>query len=558
MKRSGNQHIPGRGTRHPGALLIAMSITILLITGFQLYWLKDTYNREKKTVELRAQSLFRETVRNFEDSVLQLKLQLVLKDSATSAMKRTKSEGSYKPESDGVPRTARVINMLGQKMFNDSLQKLHNRKGEVLISMNHTAEFNGRDSSGKFRVLIDSNHSREVGEITVVKRDQPLVGQNVDMLKIKSRDTKTINISATNTGDSNHKTFFKTILFDDEKGVRFSIKIDSLFSDSIPVSQLTNVFAKTLNEQKLYIPFTILHQPEEILADEDFIRQPMPADSFSGYKLKLGNAFSFLIRRIAWPILFSVFLVGLTILSFILLYRGLLRQHRLAQIKNDLISNITHELKTPIATVGVAIEALKNFNAIQDPQKTREYLDISQDELQRLGLLVDKVLKLSMFENNQVEIKYELFDLEEVVNEVVTSLRLQLEKNNARITVNTEGNLLIKGDRMHLQSVVFNLLDNALKYSKGNAAIGVDIKEEKENIILKITDNGIGIPQQYKTKVFEKFFRVPAGDTHNAKGHGLGLSYSAQVIRQHRGSIGLDSHEGLGSTFTITLPKNNT
>ena len=282
---------------------------------------------------------------------------------------------------------------------------------------------------------------------------------------------------------------------------------------------------------------------------------PFPEDSFAGYKLQLGNAFSYLIKRISWPILFSVFLVGLTFFSFILLYRSLLRQHKLAQIKNDLISNITHELKTPIATVGVAIEALKNFNAIQDPQKTKEYLDISQNELQRLGLLVDKVLKLSMFENKKIELKHEVFDLEEVVKEVVASLRLQLEKYNARITVNTEGSLLIKGDRMHLLSVVFNLLDNALKYSKGNAAIQVDIKEDNEYLVLKVTDNGIGIPQEYKSKVFEKFFRVPTGDTHNAKGHGLGLSYAAQVIRQHGGNIEVESHEGLGSTFTITLPK---
>ena len=238
-------------------------------------------------------------------------------------------------------------------------------------------------------------------------------------------------------------------------------------------------------------------------------RRPFPEDSFAGYKLQLGNAFSYLIKKISWPILFSVFLVGLTIFSFILLYRSLLRQHRLAQIKNDLISNITHELKTPIATVGVAIEALKNFNAIQDPQKTKEYLDISQNELQRLGLLVDKVLKLSMFENKEIELKYEVFDLEEVVNEVVASLRLQLEKYNARINVNTEGNLLIKGDRMHLLSVVFNLLDNALKYSKENPAIQVDIKEDKENIVLKVTDNGIGIPPEYKEKYLKNFSACP-------------------------------------------------
>ncbi|MGZ5222135.1 MAG: hypothetical protein ACXWC7_18765, partial [Chitinophagaceae bacterium] len=156
MKSQGSQHTPGRGGRHPEALLIAMSITILLITGFQLYWLKDNYSREKRTVELRAQSLFRETVRNFQDSVLQLKLHLILKDSSVPALKRKMVEGPYRRQAVAVPRTARVINMLGQKMLNDSLQKLHKGKRDVLITMNSTAEFNGRDSSDKLKVLFDS------------------------------------------------------------------------------------------------------------------------------------------------------------------------------------------------------------------------------------------------------------------------------------------------------------------------------------------------------------------------------------------------------------------
>ncbi len=542
-------------------LVILMGAVILVITGFQVYWLKDNYSREKKAVEVRAQSLFRETVRNFQDSILQLKLQLVFKDSSSLAgVKKKMFEGSYRRQLPGEPRVARVINVLGQKLLNDSLEKKNRGKRNVLISLNSSADFTGRDSIGKPPFVLDSIDPRQIDEIVVLRGNHPQIENNKDTVKWRERNSQTINISATSNRDSHNKSFFRTntIFLNNEKGEQFSIKIDSLFNDSISVAELANVFEKSLGEQKLNIPFTILHQPDEILDEDDFIRRPPPADSFAGYKLQLGNTSSYLVKRISLPLLFSFFLVGITILSFILLYRSMLRQHRLAQIKNDLVSNITHELKTPIATVGVAIEALKNFNAIQDPQKASEYLEISQNELQRLGLLVDKVLNLSMFENKEVKIKCELFDLEEVVKEVVDSLRLQLEKYNARLTMHTEGNLLIKGDRLHLLSVVFNLLDNALKYSKGNATIQVDIKEEKENIVLKVTDNGIGIPQQYKDKVFEKFFRVPTGDTHNAKGHGLGLSYSAQVIRQHQGIIEVDSHEGLGSTFIITLPKSST
>lgn len=539
-------------------LAILMGVVILAITGFQVYWLKDNYNRERKAVEVRANSLFRETVRDVQDSIWQKKLQQVLKDTsaAGAGLKRKALDGSIKMGIPGQPRTVRVLNLLARQM-GDSLRGSKKEKREVYISLNENAKFNDKDSTGKLRFVFDSLNSKAIEKVVVVGYGQSQKNSDSMTLREGTIDNRTISVSQKSKRGSNRKTFsdINTIYIDNKKGDRFRVRIDSLFNDSIPVDHLTTVFAKTLSTQKLDIPFTILRQPEETHHEDDFFRRPPPFDSFLGYKLQLGNAFSYLIKKISLPILFSFFLVGLTVFSFVLLYRNLLRQHRLAQIKNDLISNITHELKTPIATVGVAIEALKNFNAIQDPEKTKEYLDISQNELQRLGLLVDKVLKLSMFENKKIEIKYELFDVEELVNEVVASLRLQLEKYNARITVNTEGNLLINGDRMHLLSVVFNLLDNALKYNKGNAAIQVDIKEEKENIVLKVTDNGIGIPQEYKARIFEKFFRVPTGDTHNAKGHGLGLCYSAQVIRQHHGTIEVDSHEGLGSTFTITLPK---
>lgn len=198
---------------------------------------------------------------------------------------------------------------------------------------------------------------------------------------------------------------------------------------------------------------------------------------------------------------------------------------------------------------------MKNFNAIQDPQRTREYLDISSNELQRLSLLVDKVLKLSMFEKKEIELKYEQLNLKDVVEEVVSSMRLQLEKYHARVSINTEGDLILQADRLHLLSVIFNLLDNALKYSKNDPSIRVDINGNENNIILSVADNGIGIPSEYKDKLFEKFFRVPAGDTHNAKGYGLGLSYAAHVIHQHKGTITVESQPGNGSKFIITLPK---
>ena len=260
------------------------------------------------------------------------------------------------------------------------------------------------------------------------------------------------------------------------------------------------------------------------------------------------------LRQVAL-LVFGVIFFAIIITGLILNTIFLLREIRRNEQHDAFLNAVTHELKTPIATVGVAIEALKNFNAINDPQKTKEYLDISSNELQRLGLLVDKVLKLSMFEKKELELKYEPVNLKEIVDEVTASLRLQLEKNNARVSVTQNGDLNLQGDRLHLLSVVFNLLDNAIKYSNGDPSIQIELNGDEQNAELSIKDNGIGIPAEYQGKVFEKFFRVPAGDTHNTKGYGLGLSYAAQVIRKHNGIISVDSQPGLGTKFTIILPK---
>jgi two-component system phosphate regulon sensor histidine kinase PhoR len=247
--------------------------------------------------------------------------------------------------------------------------------------------------------------------------------------------------------------------------------------------------------------------------------------------------------------------VGVTILSFVLLYRNLLQQRRLTALKNDFISNITHELKTPIATVSVAIEALQNFNALHDTRRTTEYLDISQNELQRLSLLVDKVLKLSMFEQKAIQLNKEWFDLAQVIREVIGSLKIQTDKSGAIVNFSSDTAICdINADKLHITSVVYNLLDNALKYSPVNPEISIRLSRFEEYIDLTVTDNGLGIPPEFRRKVFEKFFRVPSEDRHNIKGYGLGLSYVSHIARMHQGFVEVESAPGKGSSFSLKIP----
>jgi two-component system phosphate regulon sensor histidine kinase PhoR len=406
------------------------------------------------------------------------------------------------------------------------------------------------DTTDSAPVILQQNKSGKVRIITPHQKLESIL--DAVMNKIKDSNRRTIILSP-KISDSLH-AIDRAFPRRRDRMLQFLFDIDSL-QDSIKIPELDSAYSKRLDEQGLDISFVINRVETRETKEPVFNEVTLGFHDPVTYRLTVENKSAFVFNRIAIPILFSIFLVAFTALSFSLLYRNLLRQRRLANIKNEFISNITHELKTPIATVSVAIEALRNFNANLNPERTKEYLDISSNELQRLSLLVDKVLKLSMFEKKEVDLQYELLDMKELVHEVTSSLRLQLEKHHAQLSVTTEGDTTLEADRLHLVSVIFNLLDNAIKYSSDAPKIQVKVNGGDSKVNLVIRDSGIGIPEEYQGKIFEKFFRVPTGNLHNAKGYGLGLSYVAHVISRHNGTIDVESIPGDGSEFIITLPK---
>lgn len=342
-------------------------------------------------------------------------------------------------------------------------------------------------------------------------------------------------------------------------------------NDSIPVKSVDSAYRSELNKLHKQLNFSILFKSYkdssmrnwnvkrnrdsiggDVVTSEFFVGYNTPY----AYQAKFTGTNNYVLRQMQMQIGGSVLLLLIVIGAFVIMYRNMMAQQRLANIKNDFISNITHELKTPIATVGVAIEALRNFNAIQSPERTREYLDISAAELQRLSLLVDKVLKLSMFEKKQIELNKEPFDLKELVEETLHVMKLQFEKNKASVQFEaTPDSFMIEADKLHITSVIYNLLDNALKYSPGKPSIQISLStRDNHTVILTVRDNGMGIASQHQLRIFEKFFRVPTGNQHNIKGYGLGLSYVAEVVKSHHGHISVQSQPGEGSSFVVELP----
>ncbi|MDX1409468.1 MAG: HAMP domain-containing sensor histidine kinase, partial [Saprospiraceae bacterium] len=328
------------------------------------------------------------------------------------------------------------------------------------------------------------------------------------------------------------------------------------------VAELSSMIAKELEERKENAPpldYEITTWVEEAGGDaptSGLVSRPyFDAVSKQHIALFYPKYQGFLLKRIFPQILFAIFLFTCIATAFYLIYRSLRKQQRLAAMKHDFISNITHELKTPISTVRVALEALQNFSADRDPAKSKEYLEISQNELDRLALLVDKVLKMSNFEGSEA-LKLERFDLKELIQQIMSTMKVQFHRFSADVQFHVNGgDFEIEADRMHMTGVVYNLLDNALKYSESDPSIDIRLDQENGRVTLAVSDHGPGISKEYASKVFDKFFRVPSGDQHNIKGHGLGLSYVAEVVSQHHGTIEVDSEVGQGSTFTLTLPR---
>jgi two-component system, OmpR family, phosphate regulon sensor histidine kinase PhoR len=337
-----------------------------------------------------------------------------------------------------------------------------------------------------------------------------------------------------------------------------------MLDDSLSFDSIQHYYAIALKEAGITATFKVTSmQPRGrkraertmIALEKSYTTDMVPFSPMNHYAASFPDVEGLLLKKISPQIAFSIFLTMLTIGSFYVMYRNLRSQQRLMQIKNDFISNVTHELKTPVATVSVALEAMKNFHALDNPQKTSEYLEIAQSELNRLTLMTDKILKTSVYEDQGVDLTLEIVDVDDLFQQVLSSMKLVFEKKNVRLVYSKVGtNFTVSGSREHLTNVFYNLIDNALKYGGDEPAITIVLEHEDDRVKVSIKDSGVGIHPDYHKKIFEKFFRVPSGDVHNIKGYGLGLSYVASVVRSHGGEINVESEPGKGSCFVISLP----
>ena len=255
--------------------------------------------------------------------------------------------------------------------------------------------------------------------------------------------------------------------------------------------------------------------------------------------------------------IFSTVVLFIVIVFFAYTLLAILRQKRLSEVQRDFINNMTHEFKTPIATIAISSEVLMKPNIIEKPERLLNYATIINEETKRLKKQVERVLQMATLEKEDLKLNLEVLDLHELIEKVVVNLEAPLRKVNGTLTLNlAETPIALQADKLHLTNIIYNLVDNAIKYSKENPEINITTTQKRNGVEIAISDKGIGIAPEMKRKIFDKFYRVPTGDVHDVKGFGLGLSYVKLMIEAHKGTIKAHSVLKEGTTFLMFLPMN--
>lgn len=296
----------------------------------------------------------------------------------------------------------------------------------------------------------------------------------------------------------------------------------------------------------------------KINANKDY-SYPLLEDENGNSKYKLYVSFpderKSILSGMMKILMLSLFFIGIIIMAFSTSLYQLVRQKKISEIKTDFINNMTHEFKTPIATINLALDAIKNPKIIHDENKVKRYVQMIRDENKRMHGQVENVLRISKLEKNQIDISKEAIDLHDVIEEAVEHVELIIDDKKGKVSLHLRAiSTEVLGSQFHLTNVVVNILENAIKYSEDAPEIDVYSESTNKYFILKIKDKGIGMSKNAQKYVFDKFYREHKGNIHNVKGHGLGLAYVKEIIENHHGTVFVESDKGKGSTFTVKLP----
>ncbi len=481
-----------------------MIISQVFLIGFVISWLGKQYSEEKSLLEKELIDIYVSSREEVLDTVLirQVIMPSLSEDSITKMIDPLLGMTGKK-----------VSDSIEMNFFIDTRDSEHPQAQMTTISLNSVPD----------SILITGSKEKE---------EEFFRGLN----NILVRSTKLFMFESSDTLEAG--STLKVVLRDMIDSSLFMQAFDKNIVLDKP--NLRYEWVSRNNKDSLYI------QPSAFLIYEPGSER-LPAVRPENYQ--------WLLIAAIWPqLVFALVLLLLTAISFYLSYISLRKQVALNHIRNDFVSNLTHELKTPVATVKVALESLQRFDVLADKERTKDYLEMSSKEIQRLDSLISKALNHVLLEDNSGLVNPELFKLKELTEEVVARFAGRTENLQAKISINIEAGIDLSADRLLCQGIIHNLLDNSLKYSDKKPEIHISAQKSGNKILMEFSDNGPGIPEKHLGRIFEKFFRVPAFNKHNVKGHGLGLSYVALVMKAHKGKVQARNRKPHGCTFTLEFP----
>lgn len=488
------------------SITIALIVfSIILLLALQILWLSNSYEKAYFDLRRDINGVFRNTVYQLRDTVF---------------------VNTIQPRIDSVQQR----NQIGTNRI-ETIRMRSLRSDSMLV----------RSAASTVQVYISSSDASD----SLIKDLQPLTRSLQNRSEKGVNRSFTIRIAPDSLNIDSLQAYFKENLYSFSPNLKPSVK--KINSSDFPFSYQSSGNSSAFRWQQ--DNSEIRHR---IFLRDSLVTESVRLNPHIRYSASLAGVRTLIIKEITPQILFSAVLTLTIITAFVFMYKNMRAQQKLMAQKSDFISNITHELKTPVATVSVAIEALQNFDVGTNPEKSKEYLNIAQHELSRLSAITDNILKTTLLEEGAIDIQKQVVDLATIVDKTISSLSLLIEKSNASLTFEkTNDDFHLPGNMLHLSNVVSNLIENAIKYSNLHPVITITLKREGNSILLSVKDEGPGIAKEYHQKVFEKFFRIPTGNVHNIKGYGLGLSYVSSVVKAHQAQIQLISEENKGCEFLI-------
>ncbi|MBJ7880308.1 sensor histidine kinase [Gelidibacter salicanalis] len=510
-------------------ILYAITATIVITIGVQVYWNYTNYELNKQRVTNEIQLSIDNALEEYYAEIAKSSFFTIIKpDTSSKADTTVKNSNLSNLLKKGTQFESMKISSLkfeSQTNIDSMILSVKEEMNKTLLSAGKTL----LDSVSGFTQLSDNTIGYHVEKGKQGEVVQILKGKKVydSITKLKRLNTIMISMDR-NTLEYAQVDSLLKIQFE-QKNISPNYNIKHFKSDSLVYSLNSDLNSEELmsvSSKSTYL------KPKELVV------------------LEFENPLKDALKLSFTGILISFFLAAAIISCLFYLLNIIRNQKQVAEVKNDLISNITHEFKTPISTIGVALEGLKNFNALDDKVKTLNYLSISNDQLEKLNVMVEKLLETATLDSDNLELHKEHINMVEIIQQLVEKHDLRNEGKKINFH-NANDTISANVDTFHIENAINNIIDNAIKY--GGEKITIELKQNSFATAISIADNGNSLKNINKDKIFEKFYRVPKGNTHDVKGFGIGLYYSKKIIENHGGTIQLNLDNQL-TTFKISLP----